>query len=171
MGLNLRTFAWDPSNVASTAMQGFSCERNLFPFLERAAIEGGSPAEFTIVPPKNLAEFRAEKWQHLTRELFTEKTLKGFNEEVALRHGLDYDGDGRVMWRGKYLMYMQKDYREALMRYRSETAEAETQDRLRVKVRETKERDKVAKDGTELIGHDPALTAVQGPARLLGGSE
>jgi hypothetical protein len=171
MGLNLRAFKWDPSEVASTAMQGFSLERNLFPFLEKAAMEGGTPAEFTVVPKKNISEFKAEKWQHLTRELFTEKTLKGFNEEVALRHGLDYDGDGRVMWREKYLMYMQKDYRAALMQYRSETAERETQDRLKVKIRETKELDRVAKDGTELIGHDPALKVVQGPARLLGGTD
>ena len=171
MGLNLKTFTWDPSNVASTALRGFSCERNLFPFLEKAALDGGTPAEFTIVPPKYLDDFLAEKWQFLTRELFTEKTMKQFNEEVSMRHGFQYDNEGRITWRTKYVMYMQKDYREALMQHRSEVAENETQDRLRVKTAEIKERDKKAKDGTELIGHDPALTETPGPARLVGGTE
>lgn len=170
MGLNLKTFKYDLSNVSSTAMVGFSCERNLFPFLEDAALDGGTPATFTIVPKKSVSEFKAEKWQFLTREMFAEKTIKQFNEEVALRHGLDYDDEGRVMWREKYVMYMQLDYREALMRHRSEVAERETQERLRVKTREINDRDKTARDGTELIGHDPVLTETRGPARVLEGS-
>jgi hypothetical protein len=170
MGLNLKTFKFDTSDVSSTAMVGFSCERNLFPFLEAAALDGGASAEFTLVPKRAVSEFKAEKWQFLTREMFAEKTIKQFNEEVALRHGLDYDDEGRVMWREKYVMYMQKDYRQALMRHRSETAERETQARIRVKTREITDRDKKGRDGAELIGHDPVLTETHGPARTLEGS-
>ena len=90
MGLSLKTFKYDTSNVSSTAMVGFSCERNLFPFLEEAALDGGTPATFTIVPKKAVSEFKAEKWQFLTREMFAEKTIKQFNDSKFGRAG--YDG-------------------------------------------------------------------------------
>ncbi len=152
---------WDEiTDVTSAAVSGFDARTAL---VQRLVQEDGNLV-YGFCGLDYLPEWHADHWHHLTVDHFGSKSLKQFNESVALRMNISPDATGKLMYRKEYIMYKSRSLAEKQQKYREDFAERH-HDTMKQETSRAVERPY----STETPGIDSALEEKQMPASKFSG--